>query len=644
MLIAFALGKQALQHDMKSHITWHVYGLLWRSVKNYDEAIRAYKMALRIEPESAQILRDLAFLQAQMRDFQGYISSRKLMLQAKPTVRQNWTALAVAHHLAGQLPQAENMLKTYEGTLKEKPAISDIENSEAVLYHNMIIEEMGETERALEHLNKIYDTSLDRTSVMEAQARLYLKLEKWDEAEKAYRALVERNNEYRLYYEELEKAMRLDRSKESDIPKLIELYESFASQNQRLDAARRIPLNFLTGSQFREAADKYLRRFLTKGVPSTFTNVKGLYEDESKRKVIFELVQGYLESAKKSSSDEKTNGDKPDRTRESSLYFLAQHYNYYITRDLPKALQYIDQVLESEPKNVVYLQTKARIYKHFGNVTKAAETMGVAREADDSDRYLNTKFAKYQLRNHENEAAITTMSRFTRNEAVGGALGDLHDMQCMWYLAEDGESYLRQGKLGLALKRFKSIYEIFDVWYEDQFDFHFFSLRKGAVRAYIDLLRWEDRLREHPFFTRAALKAVKIYTAIFDNPNLAGPQVNGDIDLDKLDPVERKKALKKAKKDQEKREKVEAERRESERRALLKTKTQKKDADAETKPADDDPNGNKLLETKTPLEDAMPYISLLLEFSPKLIVSQFAGFDVYVRKSKDLLHKLCYLY
>jgi tetratricopeptide (TPR) repeat protein len=32
---AFALAKVALQCDMKSHVCWHVYGLLYRAVKNY---------------------------------------------------------------------------------------------------------------------------------------------------------------------------------------------------------------------------------------------------------------------------------------------------------------------------------------------------------------------------------------------------------------------------------------------------------------------------------------------------------------------------------------------------------------------------------------------------------------------------------
>src|SRR3954470_17355754 len=59
---AFALGKLALQKNMKSHICWHVYGLLYRSAKNVEEAIKAYKFALRLEPEAATIQRDLAFL------------------------------------------------------------------------------------------------------------------------------------------------------------------------------------------------------------------------------------------------------------------------------------------------------------------------------------------------------------------------------------------------------------------------------------------------------------------------------------------------------------------------------------------------------------------------------------------------------
>jgi tetratricopeptide (TPR) repeat protein len=284
---------------------------------------------------------------------------------------------------------------------------------------------------------------------------------------------------------------------------------------------------------------------LKKGVPSTFANIKALYSDDSKRATILDLVKGYASEAP-GSDGSQANGNKPDRLKESSLYFLAQHYNYHITRNLPDALKYIDQALEISPKSVDYNQTKGRIWKHYGNTTKAAELMNYARELDEKDRYINTKCAKYQLRNNENDSAIKTMSKFTRNEAVGGALGDLHDMQCMWYLTEDGEAYRRQGRLGLALKRFKSIQDIFETWYDDQSDFHQFSIRRGQIRAYVDMFRWEDRLREHPFYARAAISAVKIYVTLYDDPSLAKDgDLNGTLNLDGLDAHERKKAVKK---------------------------------------------------------------------------------------------------
>lgn len=42
---------------------WHVYGLLYRSDREYRDAIKCYLNALRIDPQNQQILRDLSLLQ-----------------------------------------------------------------------------------------------------------------------------------------------------------------------------------------------------------------------------------------------------------------------------------------------------------------------------------------------------------------------------------------------------------------------------------------------------------------------------------------------------------------------------------------------------------------------------------------------------
>lgn len=626
---AFSLAKVALKNDMKSHICWHVYGLLWRYVKNFEEAIKAYRFALKLEPESQQIQKDLALLQMQMRDYQGYIQSRRTILQSRSGLRQNWTALAIAQHLAGELADAERTLSTYEETLRSLPPKTDNEHSEAVLYKNTIIAEMGETERALEHLNAVSKNNLDRTAIMEMRAQYLLRMGRKEDAQKAYRALLTRNAEYRPYYEGLHAALDLE---ETDVKSLKSIYDEFVERNPRGDAARRIPLDFLEGDNFREAADTYLQHMFHKGIPSTFANIKALYTDERKREMIQSLVEGYAAGTyalqANGSAEKQVNGDA-SLFDDSVQYYLAQHYNYHLSRDLPKAMKLVDEAIESKPKSVDLYMTKARIWKHFGNIPKAAETMEKARSLDERDRYINTKAAKYQLRNNDNGAAIINMGKFTRNEAVGGPLGDLHDMQCVWFITEDGEAYLRQGKLGVALKRFTSIYNIFEIWQEDQFDFHTFSLRKGQIRAYVDMIRWEDRLREDPFFSRSAISAAKIYVMLHDHPHLANESMTNGMNgsLDKMDPAERKKAQKKAKKEREKQEQIEAEKKDAK-------KTAGGNPDGEIKKEDKDPKGTKLLQTSEPLIDAMKFVTPLLEYSSKNVQAQHAGFEVFIRRSK----------
>ncbi|KAM5354379.1 hypothetical protein ACJ41O_001028 [Fusarium nematophilum] len=621
---AFSLGKEALTMDMKSHICWHVYGLLHRATKNFEEAIKAYKFALRLEPESAQIQRDLATLQIQVRDYQGYIQSRTAMLQARPALRQSWTALAIAHHLSGNPAEAEKVMTTYEGTLKTTPSKFDNEHSEAIMYKNYLIAEQGDYQRALEHLNSAAKQNLDRLAVMEARAEYLDKLGKKDEAAKAYKALLDRNSEHPAYYDKLLEVLEVP---QEDLEARKAIYDEYAEKSPRCDAARRLPLDFLTGDDFKQAAEAYLALMLNKGVPSTFANLKHLYSDSFKKDTLRELAEKYLNS-------QNSDASSKDKGEAAALYYLAQHYNYHLSRDLAKATEYIDKAIEKDPKSVDFHMTKARIIKHGGDLKKAAETMDRARKLDLKDRYINTKAAKYQLRNNENDKALKTVGLFTRAETVGGPLADLLDMQCVWYLTEDGESYARQGNIGLALKRFHAIANIFDVWHEDQFDFHSFSLRKGQIRAYVDMMRWEDHVRDHPFFSRAALDAVEVYLKLADKPSANG--INGTEGEDPEDALAKKKAAKKAKKEQQR-----LEREAAEKQAKQDPNKGTKDKDGEVKKKDDDPLGLKLADTTDPLGEAMKFINPLLQFSPQNVDAQFAGFEVYMRRKKYVLALRC---
>lgn len=69
---AVELSKTAVTKDMKSHVCWHIYGMIMRSDRKFVQAVKSLKTALNLSADNPQILRDLALVQAHIRDFKGF--------------------------------------------------------------------------------------------------------------------------------------------------------------------------------------------------------------------------------------------------------------------------------------------------------------------------------------------------------------------------------------------------------------------------------------------------------------------------------------------------------------------------------------------------------------------------------------------
>jgi peptide alpha-N-acetyltransferase len=80
----------------------------------------------------------------------------------------------------------------------------------------------------------------------------------------------------------------------------------------------------------------------------------------------------------------------------------------------------------------------------------------------------------------------------------------------MWYETECAASYLRQGNLRLSLKNYHYIERHFDQIYEDQFDFHLYSMRKYTLNSYFEMLAMEDRVYKNKYAIRAAIGMIKV--------------------------------------------------------------------------------------------------------------------------------------
>lgn len=97
---AEADAKMALMKSkMSSMFCWHTYGSVLKHKKNFFEAAKCFQQASNFEKDNAQILRETASLQIQVRDHANHVATRWKILQLKPNAIHNWVAFAIANHL-----------------------------------------------------------------------------------------------------------------------------------------------------------------------------------------------------------------------------------------------------------------------------------------------------------------------------------------------------------------------------------------------------------------------------------------------------------------------------------------------------------------------------------------------------------------
>nr|XP_020735412.1 N-alpha-acetyltransferase 16, NatA auxiliary subunit isoform X2 [Odocoileus virginianus texanus] len=593
---AYEFVRKGLRNDVKSHVCWHVYGLLQRSDKRYDEAIKCYRNALKLDKDNLQILRDLSLLQIQMRDLEGYRETRYQLLQLRPTQRASWIGYAIAYHLLKDYDMALKLLEEFRQTQQVPPSKVDYEYSELILYQNQVMREADLFQESLEHIETYEKQICDKLLVEEIKGEMLLKLGRLKEASEVFKNLIDRNAENWCYYEGLEKALQLS-------------------------------------EKFRELLDKFLRVNFSKGCPPLFTTLKSLYYNTEKISIIQELVTNYETSLKTCDFfSPYENGEKePPTTLLWVQYFLAQHFDKLGQYSL--ALDYINAAIAGTPTLIELFYMKAKIYKHMGNLREAVKWMDEAQSLDTADRFINSKCAKYMLRANMIKEAEEMCSKFTREGT--SAMENLNEMQCMWFQTECISAYQRLGRYGDALKKCHEVERHFSEITDDQFDFHTYCMRKMTLRAYVDLLRLEDILRRHGFYFKAARSAIEIYLKLYDNP-LTSESKQQERNSENLSAKELKKMLSKQRRAQKK-AKLEEERKHVEREHQPKNQKKKRDEEEDSSGLKEELIPEKLERIENPLEEAIKFLIPLKNLVADNIDTHLLAFEIYFRKGKFLL-------
>jgi peptide alpha-N-acetyltransferase len=563
-----------------------------------------------------------------MRDCEGFRDTRYQLLKARPAQRSSWVGYALSYHLIKDYTMALKVMEEYRKTQIPAQSKPDYEFNEMVLYECQLLQESGQPEEALRHLHGFEQHVCDLLTYWETKAQILYDMGHLSDAEALYRDLIHRNPENYWYFDRLEECLCIEGDEDR-----LQLYMSLQEIYRRSHSVRRIPLKFTTGDMFTNLVDKYLRRGLHKGMHSLFMSIRNLYSDPTKVQVIGDLVTGYVQSLRTHNHffPQDTGPPEPPTVYLWSLYLCAQHYNQ-VDNSL-KALELIDAAIDHTPTEVQLYMLKAKILKHAGDIDQAAAFMNEARLLDTADRFVNCKCVKYYLRSSAIDTAIETAGLFTREGLP--PLQTMDEMQCMWFQTELARAYHRLGKLGEALQKLHEIDHHFVDIIDDQFDFHTYCMRKMTLRAYIGVLKLEDKLRAHPFYFACAKLAIEIYLYLYDNPSAKSSKMNGPAaPEERLSASELKKLQRKQKKAQLKAQAAKA--------AEEKTKEHKphgKGANEEDKKLEEkgpkfDPM--KLLQTDNALEEAVKFLIPLQTLAPGHVATHTMAYEVHSRRRKVL--------
>lgn len=215
-------------------------------------------------------------------------------------------------------------------------------------------------------------------------------------------------------------------------------------------------LGLQTGDEFIAAADAYVRRFISRGIPSLFSDLKPLYVDTAKAQALQTLFEGYaahlrqhgsMPPLKQAASSSSSSDTRPSSSSSSSngpaaangtsssnggssgednpliwvLHYLSQHYDRLGQTD--QALEASAAALGLAPKVIELLLARSKILKHAGDTVGAAVAADAARRTDLADRYTNSMAVKALFAAGQMELAEQTALLFTRD---GDQVGSEH--------------------------------------------------------------------------------------------------------------------------------------------------------------------------------------------------------------------------
>eukprot|EP01083_Nonionella_stella_P016185 45260_1 len=481
-----------LRFNIKSSICWRVKGLAHKSDKDFDSAIICYKKASKFDKQNQRILTDLASLQIELKRFKEFAETRNelwLLNQDK----LNCIALCIALYLNKEYTLCLKHIEDNAATL----VLDNVELNEIYLLQVYVLRKQNKLEECQQFLNDKLSKNqiLDQLKALQIKFEIERELNKFDDSIKTMQCLIDKNPENLNYHKQYLSLL----SKEQQLA----AYKAFETKYPKCNLIKRILLDYCDDlNEFRVLLNDYLIHKFNKSVMSLYADLRDIYaKNKEKGMIIDELVEEYRTN--------KNNKIGPMCLLYVNYFYCSRLVDLY---RFDSALSIIDKCIAMVPTCIEFYVLKGKLFKYVGNRLLAFKYLNYARCLDTADRYLNTKCVRYALRAlkiDESEEIVTLFLKKTEGTA------SLHKLQVIWYQLHKAEAHLSLKEYGPCVKQYQNVFHHFETFWKNQTDFHRYSYRKCAIYSYLQLLKWENTLREHPFFIRAAHNAMSVWFTIY---------------------------------------------------------------------------------------------------------------------------------
>lgn len=489
---ALGLAKEVLLKNLGNPFCWQICGIIYRHAKNYKEAGKCYERALKSSPKNMSLLRDTANLQLHCRDYLSHRETRRRALIAHSEMHQNWISYALSLRLLMQFKEAVLVLDDLLRLIKNDSRVKAIELSNLLFFKAETLRDAGMYRELKDLLGQSGKTLLDEEKKLSLQLTVdehFIDIEAVEANTERLLALNPNNEEVvdaflRLSSKTSEEKLAFLLSKGSLCAALCQL------KTDTLD-------DTAWAQAFQLAYSDAGRRF----VPSFGRVVKQLGKNSSRNEAIDRVLKENFDSL---CSELRMLGStvEEDPTAELFATFVLAA-RLYAQQNFPEAFELVRSACEHTPSFEDAHILKAKLLLTQGKFAEAREAALFAAGLNAADRALTTQAVKILFRCNRLDEADILFKKFMRGSEEQ-AEKNLHDLQMMSFQHKRANALIARLQWVAGLRQFSQLHEHLATYFEDQFDFYSYAVRRFNVQPLFDLIKFNDEgIYQNKFFVKA---------------------------------------------------------------------------------------------------------------------------------------------